>query len=110
MSADAVRMFGTGLLDQMNAGRLPAFAGGGGVGESGPQLQITRPSQIHSRPQAQVQAAGAPSNAETLAELRAIRERLDVLNEQSRETRKNTEQLAQVGTQIIGTPQVKVMA
>ena len=48
MSADAVRMFGTGLLDQMNTGMVPAFATGGGVGETGPQLQITRPSQIYS--------------------------------------------------------------
>lgn len=31
MRADAVRMFGTGLLDQMNAGQLPAFAGGGAI-------------------------------------------------------------------------------
>lgn len=35
MSADAVRMFGTGVLDQMNAGLIPAFATGGGIGESG---------------------------------------------------------------------------
>jgi len=31
MTADSVQMFGTGLLDQMNAGNLPAFAGGGGI-------------------------------------------------------------------------------
>lgn len=31
MSADSVRMFGTGLLDQMNAGNTPAFAGGGAI-------------------------------------------------------------------------------
>ena len=31
MTADSVRMFGTGMLDQMNAGNLPAFAGGGGI-------------------------------------------------------------------------------
>ena len=46
MSADAVRMFGTGMLDQMNAGLIPAFAAGGPVGDSGPQLQITRPNQV----------------------------------------------------------------
>ncbi|UHC81656.1 phage tail tape measure protein [Pseudomonas sp. NIBR-H-19] len=31
MTADAVRMFGTGMLDQMNAGNLPAFAAGSGI-------------------------------------------------------------------------------
>src|SRR5690606_33966115 len=30
MTAESVRRFGTGMLDQMNAGNLPAFAGGGG--------------------------------------------------------------------------------
>ena len=52
MSADAVRMFGTGLLDQMNAGQLPAFATGGGIGESGPQLEVTGPSRIYNANQA----------------------------------------------------------
>ena len=31
LTADAVRNYGTGLLDQMNAGQLPAFAAGGGI-------------------------------------------------------------------------------
>ncbi|MCQ9422723.1 hypothetical protein NRB16_04145 [Pseudomonas sp. LJDD11] len=60
MSADAVRMFGTGLLDQMNDGRLPGFATGGGinVGETGPVLQITRPAQIYSQPQRGTEQGG----------------------------------------------------
>jgi lambda family phage tail tape measure protein len=31
LTADAVRTYGTGILDQMNAGQLPAFAGGGAI-------------------------------------------------------------------------------
>jgi lambda family phage tail tape measure protein len=31
LTADAVRTYGTGMLDQMNAGQLPAFAGGGAI-------------------------------------------------------------------------------
>lgn len=63
MRADAVSMFGTGLLDQMNAGQLPAFALGGGVGESGPQLEVTGPSRIFSANQAASMRQGGGDNA-----------------------------------------------
>ena len=47
LRADAVRTYGTGLLDQMNNLQLPAFAKGGG-----PQLEVVAPSTICSAHQA----------------------------------------------------------
>jgi hypothetical protein len=77
MSADAVRMFGTGLLDQMNAGQLPAFAAGGGVGETGPQLAVTAPSRIYNANQTGSMSGGGGNNANLVVELRAIRAELE---------------------------------
>ncbi|MCK8685369.1 DUF4214 domain-containing protein [Pseudomonas umsongensis] len=77
MRADAVRMFGTGLLDQMNAGQLPAFALGGGVGEAVPQLEVTAPSRIYSGNQSASMLNGGSNNAAMVAELRAIRAELE---------------------------------
>ncbi|VVO44316.1 tape measure protein [Pseudomonas fluorescens] len=74
MSADAVRMFGTGLLDQMNAGQLPAFARGGGVGETGPQLEVTGPSRIFNANQTAGMLRGGSDNAALLSELKQMRE------------------------------------
>ncbi|MCQ9423486.1 hypothetical protein NRB16_08120 [Pseudomonas sp. LJDD11] len=114
MSADAVRMFGTGLLDQMNAGRLPGFSTGGGVGETGPVLQITRPAQIYAGQQGQGQGGQGAGDAAAVAELRALRDEirsgLAVLNAHAKKTSDNTGQLAEVGVQAIGTTQVKVIA
>jgi len=73
MSADAVRMFGTGLLDQMNAGQLPAFATGGGVGEVGPQLEVTGPSRIFNSNQAGVMSRGGADFGAILSELKQTR-------------------------------------
>ncbi|VVP90010.1 hypothetical protein PS918_03141 [Pseudomonas fluorescens] len=64
MKASAVSMFGTGLLDQMNAGQLPAFAMGGGVGEIAPQLEVMAPSRIYSGNQ-----AALTSSSSTTAQL-----------------------------------------
>ncbi|WP_062381977.1 tape measure protein [Pseudomonas abietaniphila] len=59
MTAAATKMFGTGLLDQMNAGRIPAFAAGG------PVLDISSPSQVFTRPAAPMGgAAGAEGRLE----------------------------------------------
>ncbi|WP_062383579.1 tape measure protein [Pseudomonas abietaniphila] len=104
MTAAATRMFGTGLLDQMNAGRLPAFAAGG------PVLSIPsiRQSAAMSAPRAE------SSDAATLAELRALRDEirngLAVLADHARKTSDNTGQLAEVGTQVVGVVQTKVVA
>ena len=72
MTAQAVRMFGTGMLDQMNAGFIPAFATGGGVGESGPQLEVTGPSRIFNANQTGSGRNGGDSGA-TAAEVRELR-------------------------------------
>lgn len=77
MSADAVRKFGTGMLDQMNAGLLPAFARGGAIGETGPQLQVTAPSRIYTANQPAAMLNGGSNNAAMVAELRAIRAELE---------------------------------
>lgn len=74
MSADSVRMFGTGLLDQMNAGLIPAFATGGGVGETGPQLNVTGPSRIFNANQTASMLRGGGDNAALLSELKQMRE------------------------------------
>ncbi|WP_395593376.1 tape measure protein [Pseudomonas sp. B26140] len=74
MNADSVRMFGTGLLDQMNAGLIPAFATGGGIGESGPQLEVTGPSRIFNANQTASMLRGGGDNAALLSELKQMRE------------------------------------
>ncbi|WP_296257714.1 MULTISPECIES: tape measure protein [unclassified Pseudomonas] len=101
MTAQSVRMFGTGLLDQMNAGRIPAFAAGG------PVLSI--PSiRSGSAPSA---ARVSSSDAATIAELRALRDEirngLAVIADHARKTSDNTGQLAEVGTQVVGVVQTK---
>ncbi|WP_282361237.1 phage tail tape measure protein [Pseudomonas sp. PS01300] len=57
MNARAVRMFGTDLLDQMNAGRLPAFAQGG------PVLDIPSPVQAFGSSRAGVMGGGSDNGA-----------------------------------------------
>ncbi|WP_062391108.1 tape measure protein [Pseudomonas abietaniphila] len=52
MTAAATKMFGTGLLNQMNAGYIPAFATGG------PVLDISSPSQVFTRPVGRVDDGG----------------------------------------------------
>ncbi|MBX9406026.1 tape measure protein [Pseudomonas baetica] len=74
MQASAVSMFGTGLLDQMNAGLVPAFATGGGIGESGPQLEVTGPSRIFNANQTASMLRGGGDNAALLSELKQMRE------------------------------------
>jgi tape measure domain-containing protein len=73
MRASAVSMFGTGLLDQMNAGQLPAFAMGGGIGETGPQLEVTGPSRIFNANQTASMLNGGGGNGELIAEVRQLR-------------------------------------
>ncbi|SDQ57626.1 tape measure domain-containing protein [Pseudomonas lundensis] len=73
MTAEAVRMFGTGMLDQMNAGVIPAFATGGGIGEAGPQLEVTGPSRIFNANQTASMLNGGGGNGELIAEVRQLR-------------------------------------
>ncbi|MFJ5297500.1 DUF4214 domain-containing protein [Pseudomonas sp. NPDC088368] len=104
MTAAATRMFGTGLLDQMNAGQIPAFASGG------PVLSVPTIGAVAS---SSAQRSGS-SDGTTVAELRAIRDEirngLSVLADHARKTSDNTGQLAEVGTQVVGTVQTKVVA
>jgi hypothetical protein len=74
MNAESVRMFGTGLLDQMNAGMIPAFAAGGGIGEVGPQLEVTGPSRIYNANQTAAMLKGGGDIGALVSELKQMRE------------------------------------
>ena len=96
MSADAVRMFGTGLLDQMNAGLLPAFANGGAIGEAGPQLAVTAPSRIYNANQAGSMSGGGDGQdaANEVRQLRAeLKSALFAIAKSTMKTAKNTDLL-----------------
>ncbi|MGP5236867.1 DUF4214 domain-containing protein [Pseudomonas helleri] len=113
ISADAVRMFGTGFLDQMNAGLLPAFAIGGGIGESGPQLEVTGPSRIFNANQAGSGRSGGDSGA-TAAEVRELRREIkDNATYTARLTKTiadGIDTLVNSGVQINGTVETKAVA
>lgn len=84
---------------------------GGGIGEAGPQLEVTGPSRIYApQPRAQASSGQGSINAETLGELKAILQEMRTLSSHAKKTSDNTDQLATVGTQVIGTVQVKEMA
>lgn len=104
LKAAAVRAFGSDALDQMNSLQIPAFASGGPV-LSMPSMRAIAPNSA-----APVQS----SDSATIAELRALRDEirsgLAVLADHARKTSDNTGQLAEVGTQVVGTVQTKVVA
>ncbi|WP_288099558.1 DUF4214 domain-containing protein, partial [Pseudomonas sp.] len=106
MSADAVRMFGTGLLDQMNAGQLPAFATGG------PVLDVAAPSQVFSSRQS-TSGSNAGSESATVAELRGLRREMEsnfeYIGRYIKATADNTDDIAN-GVQIHGTVSTKAVA
>lgn len=110
MSADAVRMFGTGLLDQMNAGQLPAFAAGGGIGESGPQLEVTGPSRIYNANQARA-VRGSTDSGATAAEIREFRREMEsnatYMARLTKSVADGIETLVNSGVQILGTVETK---
>ena len=110
MSADAVRMFGTGLLDQMNAGQLPAFATGGGVGEVGPQLEVTGPSRIFNSNQARA-VRGSTDSGATAAEIREFRREMEsnatYMALLTKSVADGIETLVNSGVQILGTVETK---
>ena len=109
MSADAVRMFGTGLLDQMNAGQLPAFATGGGIGETGPQLEVTGPSRIYSANQSY--SSRGNDRSATAAEVQGLRR--DIESNATYSTRlmkviaDGIDTLVNSGVQIVGPVETK---
>ncbi|WP_395599540.1 tape measure protein [Pseudomonas sp. A1437] len=113
MSADAVQMFGTGLLDQMNAGQLPAFSTGGGIGEAGPQLDVTGPSRIFNANQTASMLRGGDSGA-TAAEVRALREEIksnaSYMARLTKGVADGIDTLVNSGVQINGTVETKAAA
>jgi hypothetical protein len=114
MRADAVRMFGTGLLDQMNAGQIPAFAIGGGVGELGPQLEVTGPSRIYSANQAAAMIKGGGNDSATVAELRGLRAEMqsnfEYIGRHIKATAEHTGEMNESGIQVVGTVDTKAVA
>ena len=114
MSADAVRMFGTGFLDQMNAGLLPAFAIGGGIGEAGPQLEVTGPSRIYNANQTASMMRGGGDSGATAAEMRALRKDVEsnatYMAKLSKRMADGIDTLVNSGMQIIGTVDTKAVA
>lgn len=110
MNAESVRMFGTGMLDQMNAGLLPAFAMGGGIGEAGPQLEVTGPSRIFNANQAGSARSGGDSGA-TATEVRALREEIksnaSYMAKLTKEVADGIDTLVNSGMQINGTVETR---
>ncbi|VVN64521.1 tape measure protein [Pseudomonas fluorescens] len=109
MRAAAVSTYGTGLLDQMNSLQLPAFASGGGVGETGPQLEVTGPSRIFNANQAGTMRNGSGDQGATVAELRQLREEMQsnftYIGRYIKATADSTGQMTESGVQIVGTVQ-----
>lgn len=114
MSADSVRMFGTGLLDQMNAGQLPAFAMGGGVGETGPQLNVTGPSRIFNANQTASMLRGGGDSGATAEEVRALRRDIEsnatYMAKLTKAVADGIDTLVNSGVQINGTVETKAVA
>ncbi|WP_313484306.1 tape measure protein [Pseudomonas sp.] len=100
MTAESVRMFGTGLLDQMNAGRIPAFAAGG------PVLDISSPREVFSANRS-VLASDNASEAATVTELRELRREMqsnfEYIGRYIKDTADHTDEMANRGVQVIST-------
>jgi hypothetical protein len=113
MSADAVQMFGTGLLDQMNAGQMPAFASGGGIGVSGPVLDIARPRQAYSYSQSS-SSSRTDGDSATVAELRELRREAEgnAVHFYSllKDIAGNVDHMTNAGVQIVGTVDTKAVS
>lgn len=69
------------VVNALTGGRVAAFAAGGMhvggvrlVGENGPELEVTGPARIYSASQTRAMLAGGGSNADVVAELRALRQ------------------------------------
>ena len=114
MSAAAVRMFGTGLLDQMNAGVIPAFAVGGVVGDLVPQLELTGPSRIFKSDQSAAMTADEGDPGVTAEDMKTlidiVRVGLNAIASSSKQTSEHTGQMAEVGVQVNNTVQTKAVA
>ena len=111
MTAESVRMFGTGMLDQMNAGLLPAFAMGGGIGEAGPQLEVTGPSRIYNANQTASMLKGGGDSTATADEVRALRRDIEsnatYMAKLTKVVADGIDTLVNSGVQINGTVETK---
>jgi hypothetical protein len=81
LTANAVRTYGTDLLDQMNAGQLPAFAGGGGirlVGSSGAEVEAAGAARYNgaSNVSSTAGASGASGSSSEMVERQSWTNRL----------------------------------
>jgi len=90
VNADAVRTYGTGLLDQMNGLSLPAFALGG------PVLDIVEPSGVRVAPQTSEMLQGGGDNGAVLAELRALRSELESIKANTQSSAVSASKLGRV--------------
>jgi len=68
----------------MNSLQLPAFASGGAIGETGPQLAVTPPARIYNANQTASMLGGGGNSASVVAELRALGARLDAIEANTR--------------------------
>lgn len=90
VNADAVRTYGTGLLDQLNGLRLPAFTSGG------PVLDVIGPSRIYGTDQTASMLNKGESNASVAAEIRALGGRLDMIQAETKAGALNTGKVAKL--------------
>ncbi|SEB99628.1 phage tail tape measure protein, lambda family [Pseudomonas mohnii] len=104
LTADAVRTYGTDLLDQMNGRKLPAFAGGG---IAGPGAKSATPTRVYSVTQTAATPSGSGDSAATIAELRQLRadihNDLAFLTKHMEKTAYNTTQINESGVQVVNT-------
>lgn len=95
LTADAVRTYGTDLLDQMNAGNLPKFAGGGPVVRNYSASQTAATLKGSSDSDA--------TNAELRRQLAEIYGGLAIMNKHMEKTAYNTSEMNHSGVQVINT-------
>lgn len=104
LTADAVRTYGTDLLDQMNGRKLPAFAGGGIAGSG---AKSATPTRVYSVTQTAATPSGSGDSAATIAELRQLRadihNDLAFLTKHMEKTAYNTTQINESGVQVVNT-------
>ncbi|WP_296258457.1 MULTISPECIES: DUF4214 domain-containing protein [unclassified Pseudomonas] len=105
MTAAAVQAYGTGLLDQMNALQIPAFATGG------PVLDFSAPSQAYRSRSSLSDTSGG--DAATVSELRGLRDEMktnfEYISKYIKLTADHTDDLANRGVQVIGTVDSKAV-
>ena len=95
LTANAVRTYGTDLLDQMNAGNLPTLAGGG--------AQVRTYSASRTAETLNGSGDSAAAIAELRRQLTEIYSGLAIMNKHMEKTAYNTTEINQSGVQVINT-------